>query len=168
MLWDNVNTSAGDASQIDDSTKPCTQGNPADSADYKTLTVEATREAFAQVNEFVDSFLEAHDCPLKAQMQIDLCVEEVFVNIASYAYGDTTGTAQIDLCGKNGEVTLVFSDEGQPYDPLAKDDPDITLDAQSRQIGGLGIFLVKKNMDEVRYRYENGKNILTLHKTWNS
>lgn len=152
MLWDKMNASAGDGSNAEE---------------YKTLTVDAKRDALLLVNDFVDSFLEAHDCPMKTQMQIDLCVEEVFVNIASYAYGDKTGTAQIELSGKNGEVTLVFSDEGQAYDPLAKADPDTTLDAESRQIGGLGVFLVKKTMDAVSYRRENGKNILSMRKTWN-
>lgn len=128
------------------------------------LIIEAKNDNLDAVNEFVDAFLEAHDCPMKTQMQIDLCVEEVFVNIASYAYGDETGDAEIHISEEDGVVTLTFVDAGTPYDPLKKADPDTTLSAQERQIGGLGIFLVKKTMDAVSYRYEDGKNVLTMCK----
>ena len=130
----------------------------------KTLTVEAKNENLAAVNDFVDSFLESVDCPMKTQMQIDLCVEEIFVNIANYAYGDGDGDAEVQISALDGEVTLNFLDSGTPYDPLAKADPDTTLSAAERQIGGLGVFLVKKNMDHVSYRRENGKNIFTMKK----
>jgi len=132
--------------------------------DREMLKIEAKNENLDAVNAFVDAFLEAHDCSMKVQMQIDLCVEEVFVNIASYAYGDGSGDAEIDISEANGVVTLTFTDAGTPYDPLAKADPDTTLSAQERQIGGLGIFLVKKTMDAVSYRREDGKNILTMSK----
>ena len=89
-------------------------------------------------------------------MQIDLAVEEIFVNIANYAYRPVRENPL--------EVTLTFLDSGAPYDPLAKEDPDITLDVKDRQIGGLGIFLVKQTMDDVKYEYKNGRNILTLTK----
>jgi len=130
----------------------------------QTLTVQAIPENLEQVTAFVDLFLEALDCPMKTQLQIDLCVEEVFVNIAHYAYGDATGDAEVRLCETDNRVELTFLDSGMPYDPLARKDPDITLAAQDRQIGGLGIFLVKKNMDTVTYCYEDGKNILTMTK----
>lgn len=129
------------------------------------LTVDAKADRLDEVVAFVDSFLETLDCPMKAQMQIDLCVEEIFVNIANYAYPDTQGTADILLSAADRVVVLTFMDAGMPYDPLGKPDPDITLTAEERAVGGLGIFLVKKNMDTVNYRYENGKNILTLTKT---
>lgn len=129
-----------------------------------SLIVEAKNENLSQVNDFVDGFLEAHACPMKTQMQIDLCVEEIFVNIANYAYGTDSGTAELRLSEENRVVTLTFIDAGVPYDPLAKEDPDITLSAEERQIGGLGIFLVKKHMDKVSYRYEDGKNTLILEK----
>ncbi len=130
----------------------------------KTLRVKAQKENLDAVNDFVDSFLEEHDCPMKTQMQIDLCVEEIFVNIALYAYADGTGDAEVQISEQDGEVTLTFLDSGIPYDPLAKADPDTTLSAAERQIGGLGIFLVKKNMDQVAYRRVQGKNIFTMKK----
>ena len=130
----------------------------------QTLTVEAALENLEQATAFVDAFLEAHDCPMRTQMQIDLCVEEIFVNIAHYAYQGKTGTAEIRLSEADGIVELTFLDSGMPYDPLKKEDPDVTLSAEKRQIGGLGIFLVKKSMDSVSYRFENGQNILTMTK----
>ncbi len=103
---------------------------------------------------------------MKIQMQIDVAVEEIFVNIANYAYGTGEGpaTVRINVDNQNKIVDITFIDNGVPYDPLAKEDPDITLSAQERQIGGLGIFMVKKSMDDVTYEYRDGHNILTLKK----
>lgn len=153
-------SAAGDAPQPDD---PSLERKAGDSKMQK-LTVEAKADRLEEVTAFVDAFLETLDCPMKAQMQIDLCVEEIFVNIANYAYPAGGGTAEIQISAADGAVTLVFTDAGLPYDPLKKADPDITLAAEDRQIGGLGIFLVKKNMDTVSYRYESGKNVLTITK----
>ena len=130
----------------------------------QSLTVAATVDNLDRVTAFVDAFLEEQDCPMKTQMQIDLCVEEIFVNIAHYAYPDKDGEAQVLISETDGIVELTFIDSGIPYDPLKKEDPDITLSSQERQIGGLGVFLVKKNMDTVTYRYENSQNILTMTK----
>ena len=130
------------------------------------LDIEADTENLDAVLAFVDERLEAADCPMKAKMQIDLAVEEIFVNIANYAYRPNKGRAVIRAEVRENplEVTLTFLDSGAPYDPLAKEDPDITLDVKDRQIGGLGIFLVKQTMDDVKYEYKNGRNILTLTK----
>lgn len=128
------------------------------------LRTEADNDRLTEVIGFVDEYLEANGCSLKLQMQIDLCVEEIFVNIASYAYEGSEGYAEIELGIESGELTIVFTDSGVPYDPLKKPDPDTTLSADERDIGGLGIFLVKKTMDEVLYNYEDGKNVLTLKK----
>jgi anti-sigma regulatory factor (Ser/Thr protein kinase) len=129
------------------------------------LTVEATKENLLKVNEFVEMNLEKIECPMKAMMQISVAVEEIYINIASYAYGDAIGQAEILLDTDTvGQVSITFMDSGTPYDPLAKEDPDITLSAEERGIGGLGIFMVKKSMDDVQYKYEDGKNILTLVK----
>ena len=130
----------------------------------QSLTVAATVDNLDRVTAFVDAFLEEQDCPMKTQMQIDLCVEEIFVNIAHYAYPDKDGEAQVLISETDGIVELTFIDSGIPYDPLKKEDPDITLSSQERQIGGLGVFLVKKNMDTVTYRYENSQNILAMTK----
>ena len=97
---------------------------------------------------------------------IHICVEEIFVNIAHYAYGGKSGEAVINLdIEQNPKCCRVtFQDRGVPYNPLAKADPDITLSAEERQIGGLGIYMVKQSMDHVEYRYEDGCNILTIEK----
>ena len=130
------------------------------------LTVEARPENLDRVLAFVDGLLEEIGCPMKAQMQIDVAVEELFVNIASYAYAPETGDAaiRVEAADDPPSVSVTFTDGGVPYDPLAKADPDVTLSAEERQIGGLGIYMVKKSMDDVRYRYENGKNVLTITK----
>ena len=132
----------------------------------KELTVEARLEQIPQVTAWIDAELEALDCPMRAQLQIDVAIDEIFSNIARYAYGEGTGSATVrfDFDPAARVAAITFEDSGTPYDPLAKEDPDISLGAQERSAGGLGIFLVKKTMDGMRYRYENGKNILTLQK----
>ena len=101
-------------------------------------------------------------------MQIDVAIEEIFVNIAHYAYPEGEGDAVISVGADTaaGGVQIVFEDEGIPYDPLKNEDPDITLSAEDRPIGGLGIFMVKKSMDEVSYEYKDGKNRLTIKKSF--
>jgi len=130
------------------------------------LEVEAKDDNLDRVLAFVDETLEEMECPMKVQMQIEIAVEELFVNIAHYAYGDQTGMAKITVEqeGSPRGVRIGFHDEGVPYDPLAKPDPDITLSAEERQIGGLGIYMVKKSMDDVTYSREGTKNILHIRK----
>ena len=132
----------------------------------KELEIEALSENLPQVLAFVDEQLEAADCPMKIQIQIDIAVEEIFVNIAHYAYAPETGKAmvRIETLADPPSVDITFIDNGVPYDPLAKADPNNTLSAEERQIGGLGIFMVKKSMDDVKYEYLDGHNILTLKK----
>lgn len=132
----------------------------------KELEIEALTENLPQVLAFVDEQLEAADCPMKIQMQIDIAVEEIFVNIAHYAYAPKVGSAivRVEMLPDPPSADITFIDSGIPYDPLAKADPDITLSAEERQIGGLGIFMVKKSMDDVKYEYLDGHNILTLKK----
>ena len=133
----------------------------------KTLTVPARTDQLEVVQEFIQQELENQECPMKVQMQIAIAVEEIFVNIAHYAYKPVEGDATI-RCEAGGdplEVTIQFLDHGKPYNPLAKEDPDITLSAEERQIGGLGIFMVKKSMDSLDYEYQDGKNILTIKKS---
>ena len=132
----------------------------------KQLTIAAKVENLPQVTAFVDAELEAIDCPMKAQMQIDLAIDELFANIAHYAYapGEGEATVLFDFDEAQHTVSLTFADSGVPFDPLAKPDPDVTAAAQERAIGGLGIFLVKKTMDGMSYRYEDGMNRLTILK----
>ncbi len=132
----------------------------------KELTLAASIDNINAVTEFVDAQLEALDCPMKAQMQIDIAIDELFSNIAYYAYGGEAGEATIrfEAAEAPRAVEITFIDSGIPYNPLAAEEPDITLGAEERKIGGLGIFMVKKSMDAVRYEYRDGKNILTIRK----
>ena len=130
----------------------------------KELTIEAKTDTLDSVIDFINAQLEELECSMKIRMQIDIAVEEIFVNIASYAYEGKEGPAEIVFDVKDDVATITFIDGGIPYDPLAKEDPDITLSAEQRQIGGLGIFMVKKSMDDMKYEYKDGKNCLTLFK----
>ena len=131
----------------------------------KVLKVPAELVRVYDVQDFVNAVLEEHDCGMKAQMQIEIAVEELFVNIAHYAYPNGKGEAEISVGVEDGVASITFRDTGIPYDPLAKEDPDVKLKAEDRSIGGLGIYMVKKSMDEMRYRYEDGHNVLTIRKT---
>ena len=130
------------------------------------LTVDALVSNLDQVLAFVDGQLETMDCSMKAQMQIDVAVEEIYVNIATYAYAPEPGKAYISVQPDpdNASVTIEFRDNGIPFDPLAKADPDVTLSAEERNIGGLGIYMVKKSMDALEYSRKDGQNILTITK----
>lgn len=131
------------------------------------LTIDATIENIEKVTAFVDEHLETLDCPMKAQMQIDVAIDELFGNIAHYAYNPDVGpaTVRVEVEENPLSVIITFIDNGIPYDPLAKSDPDVTLSAEERNIGGLGIFLVKKTMDDISYEYKNGQNILKIKKS---
>ena len=133
---------------------------------FNELEIDAEEEKLQEVQAFVDERLEAADCPLKAQMQIAVAVEEIFVNIASYAYVPDKGKAKVrvEVSDEPVSVTITFVDHGIPYDPVAREDPDVTLPASQRDIGGLGIFMTKQIMDDVAYEYRDGQNILTLKK----
>ena len=132
----------------------------------KEIVIDALKENLPAVLEFVDSQLEEIDCPIKVQMQMDIAVEEIYINIANYAYSPDIGkaTIKVGISDDNKEVSITFIDNGVPYNPLEKDDPDITLSAEERAIGGLGIFMVKKSMDDMIYEYKEGQNILTIIK----
>ena len=132
----------------------------------RDITLEAVIGNIPVATAFVDEQLEQLDCPLKAQTQIDMALDELFNNIASYAYPAGSGTVDVRFEADPADrtVSVTLTDRGIPFDPLAKQDPDITLPAEQRQIGGLGIFLVKKTMDEVLYRREKDQNILTIRK----
>ena len=170
------------------------------------ITVKALVDNLGTVTDFVDDFLDSHDCPMKVQMQIDIAIDEIFSNICHYAYGDsgnpigaidsegsgdsadsvdsvgeatirvefvdaeasdpdaqTSKTDDADASARKA-IALTFIDNGVPYNPLEKEDPDTTLSAEDRKIGGLGIYMVKKNMDEMEYEYSEGKNILSMKK----
>ena len=130
------------------------------------IKIDSDFDVDTDILGFVDQMLEKYNCPMKTQMAICVAIEEVFVNIARYAYEDGNGevTLGIKLDEENQIITFKMSDRGIPFDPLKKDDPDITLSADEREIGGLGIFITKKTMDSISYAYENGENVLTMLK----
>ena len=132
----------------------------------KDITVDATLDNLEVVQNFVSEELESQGCSMKVMMQIEIAVEEIYVNIVHYAYNPEIGKATIrcEVTEDPMQVIIQFLDSGTPFDPLAKADPDITLSAEERGIGGLGIFMVKQSMDEVNYEYKDGKNVLTIKK----
>ena len=132
----------------------------------KELNLAATVENIEVVTDFVNEQLESLACPPKAQMQIDIAIDELFGNIAHYAYNPEIGqaTVRVEVIEDPLAVTITFIDNGVPYDPLAKADPDTTLSAEEREIGGLGIYMVKKSMDDITYEYKDGQNILAIKK----
>lgn len=132
----------------------------------KEVTVAAAIENISFVTGFVDDFLDGQECSRKAKMQINIAIDEIFSNISYYAYQNETGqvTMKVDMQENPKAVCITFIDCGIPYNPLEKEDPDITLSIEEREIGGLGIYMVKKNMDEMEYEYSEGKNILVLKK----
>ena len=130
------------------------------------LTVEASIENLCEVIDFINAELGNAHCPPELRDQIDLAVEEIFVNIANYAYTPANGNATISIAvGK--EAVIQFEDTGKPYNPLAHPSPDLDKPLMEREIGGLGIFFVKKIMDSVDYERIGNKNVLTLSKKLN-
>ena len=132
----------------------------------KEWTFEATVDRIPWLTDQVNEVLEGLDCPMKAQMQIDVAIDELLANIASYAYAPGTGdvTVRLDFEADTRTAVLTFIDGGMAYDPLRKPDPDVTLKAGEREVGGLGVFLVKKTMDDMAYAYRDGRNVLTIRK----
>lgn len=132
----------------------------------KEITVDATIENMNTVTEFVDDFLDQIACPMKSRIQIKIVIDEIFGNICHYAYKDSIGavTVRVESGNTPKAVFLTFTDNGIPYNPLETEDPDITLSSEERKIGGLGIYLVKKNMDEMKYEYVNQQNRLWMEK----
>jgi len=135
----------------------------------KELVIAADRNNLLKVQSFIDEQLEDAGCPMLTQIAIDVAVEELFVNIASYAYDKEIGVAvvQVEMLNEPLSVEITFIDNGKQYDPLANPDPDTTLAAKERKKGGLGIYVVKNSMDDMRYEYRDGKNILTIKKNLN-
>ena len=130
------------------------------------IQIEAQREKLDELLDMIRIDLNLMCCPMDKQISLEICMEEIFVNIASYAYGEQTGMAFITEEVTNNSISLCIKDKGIPYDPLAKEDPDTTLSAEEREIGGLGVFMVKTMMDSVTYEYKDGFNCLTMTMTW--
>jgi anti-sigma regulatory factor (Ser/Thr protein kinase) len=133
---------------------------------HDELTVEAKTDNLHEVISFVDGYLEKWGCPVESIAEIELAAEEIFVNIANYAYKDkdSGGTATITIRNLGKDAEIIFTDSGTPYNPLEHDDPDITLSADERDIGGLGIYIVKQSMNSVSYEYIDDNNVLKIRK----
>lgn len=125
---------------------------------------EAKVENLHLVLEFLESELEKHECNMKISTALAIAIEELFVNVASYSYPNSTGEATLKLDFQNKDVLITLIDSGIPFDPVAKQDPDVTLSAEDRQIGGLGIYMVKQTMDEMKYERKDNLNILYMKK----
>lgn len=132
----------------------------------KTLNIEAKVDNLSKVLSFIDEELDKSDCSIKAEMQINIAVEELFVNVAHYAYAPETGdiSISIDFTDDPAAVVITLTDTGIPYNPVLKKDPDIGLSAEEREVGGLGIYMVKKSMDLLTYEHKDGRNIVTIIK----
>lgn len=128
----------------------------------------AIDDNLSTVLEFLDNILEENECSPKIQMQLDIAIEELFVNVSHYAYAPDVGEIVIsaDVTPKEGgkELCITLVDRGVPYNPLEKPDPDISLSVEEREIGGLGIYMAKKYLDLMEYEYTDGQNVLRLYK----
>ncbi len=167
----DIDRFVGDVPQFDDITMMCLEylGASKDKEKaVKELTLEATIENVQTVTNFAEKEMEQMGVPLKVQTQINIAIDEMFSNIAKYAYQKGTGmvTVRIQQTDDPNGVALTFIDGGIPYNPLEKEDPDVTLPVEDRNVGGLGIFVVKNSMDEITYEYEEGKNILRIRKNF--
>lgn len=168
IIKSDIDSFVGDAPQFDDITMLIFDYKQKKGSDNNMTTkvFPAKTDELDNVLAFVEESFESLGASMKVTMSVCVAIEEVFVNVAHYAYPDRDGNVAFDICfnEESREVTFKMSDEGVPFNPLEREDPDITLSADERQIGGLGIFITKKTMDRVDYVYENGKNILTMIK----
>ncbi len=135
------------------------------------ICVQATKDGMAEIIRSLTAHLEACRCSGKDRMEFEIAMEELLVNVVHYAYGDGDGdmTAEYEIIQKdrrNVSARIVITDEGIPYNPLDREDPDITLSAEERSIGGLGIFMARKFLDSLEYTCEDGKNCLTVEKNF--
>ena len=172
----SVDAFAEGAPQFDDITQFCLYyaGNKTEVSPEKTgkqmkeKTFPAEVDRLYDVLSFINELLDEAGCGKKEKKQLDMAVEEIYVNISSYAYGAGNGNVIIRVTTEKdpGRAEIIISDTGMPYNPLENPDPDLRMDAENRQHGGFGIFLVKSTMDDITYARGDGKNILTLRKSW--
>ena len=162
-VWRSVTEFVKEAPQFDDATMLALKYNGNVKND-DSLTLPASEESLETAQGFLERFLDNKGADMKSKNQFALILEEVFVNVVKYAYSSGEGTVSLTLDEDDGAVTITVKDRGTPYDPLSREDPDVTKSAEDRPIGGLGIFVVKKLCDKVEYRFENGENILIMEK----
>jgi len=162
----DIDAFVGEAPQFDDITMLAFRYHGIEVKNPEEITLEATISNMPVIMDMVVRKLDEIKCPLHTARQVRIAVEELYVNIAHYAYAPNTGsmTLRVETVKDPAAIICTFTDSGIPYNPLEKPDPDLTLPVAEKPIGGLGIYMVKKSMDEVTYRYEEGKNILTIRK----
>ena len=165
-LKNDIDKFVGEAPQFDDITMLIFDYKLDKGGQMANKIFPAKTESLSDVLAFIEQRLETFGCSMKLQIAICVAIEEVFVNVAHYAYKEGNGNVEFNISFDEVTrlVTFKMTDSGVPFDPLKKEDPDISLSAEERNIGGLGIFITKKTMDNVSYAYENGKNILTMTK----
>ena len=134
----------------------------------ESITVEAKNENLEKITDMIDTILDKIDCPVKVKLQINVAVDEIFSNISSYAYKQNVGnaTVEIETFDNPKSVEITFKDNGVEYNPLLKGEPNVKANLEERDVGGLGVFIVKKSMDDVKYEYSNGMNIFTMRKKY--
>ncbi len=131
----------------------------------KEISVKADKEVINEVFDFVEGELgQIEGCTRKDIMRIHMVVDELFANVANYAYGDGDGDVKVGFEFDSDTAVISFTDSGKPYNPLEQEEPDVTLSARERRIGGLGVFLVKNTVDDIRYENRDGKNIVKIYK----
>lgn len=130
------------------------------------VTLKAQTDELDKLMALLETQLEAVDCPMRVIMQFQVAAEEAFVNVAHYAYDSGDGKVEVSFDVQEHAASLTLADSGKPYNPLVRMDPDITMNAEDRPIGGLGVYLIRKNMDDVTYAYRDGKNVLTMVKAF--
>ena len=162
-LKDDVYAFVGDAPQFDDMTMLCLEY--LGQTKKETLVLDATDENLEKVDVFVEGVLERADCNVKTINKLKIAIEEIYTNIAHYAYSPNIGKVTIKAELLGNVFKLEFEDEGKEYNPLLRDDPDISLDAKDREIGGLGVYMTKKLVDKISYERKDNKNILRMEKT---
>lgn len=159
----DISRFVGDAPQFDDITMLAIQRRQDSGAPARELQVSARLDSLPRVCGFFEDVLSEHGAPAKVITQVSIAVDEIFSNIARYS-GASSASVRCEV--SSSRAILRFSDDGRPYDPTVQPEPDITLSAEDRSIGGLGIFMVKKFMDRLAYEYTDRHNILTLEKNW--
>lgn len=166
-IMDRLEKFSENADQADDITMVALQYHSSKQKEQYEITLPADKPLLQKLLDNVNSLLEEHECSPKAQYQIEVCIEEIFVNIASYAYGGKPGPARVtcefEPLDDGEQIIITFCDDGVPYNPLNRETPDITLSAEDREIGGLGIFMTQKMMDKTTYDYK-GENIFRMYK----
>ena len=169
---EDIDAFVGEAPQFDDITMLCLtyirrmKGENGEESGAHKLTLPATLKNIAAATKFMNDVLDSAGCSASVKKQLDVALDELMSNVARYAYAPGTGdiTVSVEILEDPKRAVIALSDYGEPYNPLKNVDPDVTLPAEDREIGGLGVFIVKETMDDVTYEYREKQNIITIVK----